>query len=240
MFEGKVAVITGASRGIGRAIALALAQRGAKVVLAARDRERLEAVRKEVDTLGAQALVVPGDLRREESVEALRQHTLNAFGTVDIVVNNAGVGKYGSILDFTPADYDWIMDTNMRVSFLVTRAFLPPLLQKGTGDLVFVASVAGLKGLPQEAVYCASKFAQVGFAQALDHELRPKGIRVSVVAPGGVNTEFAWGTGRTPGDPHLNTFLRPEEVAEAVVFALSQPPHARAFLIGLRPMVEPL
>ncbi|GLV48843.1 hypothetical protein TJA_19460 [Thermus sp. LT1-2-5] len=149
-------------------------------------------------------------------------------------------GKYGPILDFTPADYDWIMDTNMRTSFLVTRAFLPPLLQKGSGDLVFIASVAGLRGLPQEAVYCASKFAQVGFAQALDHELRPKGIRVSVVAPGGVNTEFAWGTGRTPGDPRLNAFLRPEEVAEAVIFALSQPPHARVFLIGLRPMVEPL
>ncbi|GLV48494.1 hypothetical protein TJA_16470 [Thermus sp. LT1-2-5] len=103
MFEGKVAVITGASRGIGRAIALALAQRGAKVVLAARDRGRLEAVRKEAETLGAQALAVAGDLRREEAVEALRQQTLNAFGTVDIVVNNAGVGKPTFRTPFTPA-----------------------------------------------------------------------------------------------------------------------------------------
>jgi NAD(P)-dependent dehydrogenase (short-subunit alcohol dehydrogenase family) len=240
MFEGKVAVVTGGSRGIGRAVALALAKQGANVVLAARDREHLLSVAREVESLGRQVLPVAGDLRLEESVETLREKTLAAFGTVDILVNNAGVGKYGPLLDFTPEDYDWIMDTNMRSSFLVTRAFLPTLLEKKSGDLVFVASVAGLKGLPHEAVYCASKFAQVGFAQALDHELREKGIRVSVVAPGGVRTEFAFGTGRTPGDPRLETFLRPEEVADAVVFALSQPPHAQVFLVGMRPMSEPL
>jgi NAD(P)-dependent dehydrogenase (short-subunit alcohol dehydrogenase family) len=240
MFEGKVAVVTGGSRGIGRAVALALAKQGANVVLAARDREHLLSVAREVESLGRRVLPVAGDLRLEESVETLREKTLAAFGTVDILVNNAGVGKYGPLLDFTPEDYDWIMDTNMRSSFLVTRAFLPTLLEKKSGDLVFVASVAGLKGLPHEAVYCASKFAQVGFAQALDHELREKGIRVSVVAPGGVRTEFAFGTGRTPGDPRLETFLRPEEVADAVVFALSQPPHARVFLVGMRPISEPL
>lgn len=185
MLEGKVAVITGASRGIGRAVALALAQRGVDLVLAAQGEEALGEVARAVEALGRKAVTVAGDLRREEAVERLRQEALRAFGGVDIVVNNAGVGKYGSILDFTPADYDWIMDTNMRASFLVTRAFLPTLLQRGAGDLVFVASVAGLKGLPLEAVYCASKFAQVGFAQALDHELRERGIRVTVVAPGG-------------------------------------------------------
>ncbi len=94
--------------------------------------------------------MVAGDLRREEAVENLRQATLRTFGTVDIVVNNAGVGKYGPLLDFTPADYDWIMDTNMRASFLVTRAFLPTLLEKGSGDLVFVASVAGSRGFPKK------------------------------------------------------------------------------------------
>lgn len=193
-----------------------------------------------VPALNRRALCVAGDLRQEEAVETLRREALEAFGTVDIVVNNAGVGKYGPLLDFTLEDYDWIMDTNMRTSFLVTRALLPTLLQKGAGDLVFVASAAGLKGLPHEAVYCASKFAQVGFAQALHHELREKGIRVCVVAPGGVHTEFAFGTGRTPEDSRLKAFLRPEEVAEAVVFALSQPPHARVFLVGMRPMVEPL
>lgn len=240
MFEGKVAVVTGGSRGIGRAVALALAKQGANVVLAARDREHLLSVAREVENLGRRVLPVAGDLRLEESVETLRKETLAAFGTVDILVNNAGVGKYGPLLDFTPEDYDWIMDTNMRSSFLVTRAFLPTLLEKKSGDLVFVASVAGLKGLPHEAVYCASKFAQVGFAQALDHELREKGIRVSVVAPGGVRTEFAFGTGRTPGDPRLDSFLRPEEIADAVVFALSQPLHARVFLVGMRPMSEAL
>lgn len=119
-------------------------------MLAARDQEHLLAGAREVEGLGRRALVVAGDLRREEAVENLRQATLRTFGTVDIVVNNAGVGKYGPLLDFTPADYDWIMDTNMRASFLVTRAFLPTLLEKGSGDLVFVASVAGSRGFPKK------------------------------------------------------------------------------------------
>jgi 3-oxoacyl-[acyl-carrier protein] reductase len=133
-----------------------------------------------------------------------------------------------------------MMNTNMRASFLCTSTFLPAMLERGEGWVIFVASVAGLKGLPNESVYCASKFAQVGFAQALDYETREHGVKVIVIAPGGVHTHFAFGSGRTPGDPSLDNMMDAQDVAEAILFAATQPPKVRAFLIGLRPMSEPL
>lgn len=114
------------------------------------------------------------------------------------------------------------------------------MLERQNGQICFLASVAGLKGLPNETVCCSSKFAQIGFAQALDYETRESGVKVSVVAPGGVHTEFAIGTGRTEGDPSLDVMLDPQDVADAVMFALTQPAKARTFLIGMRPMSEPL
>jgi len=132
------------------------------------------------------------------------------------------------------------MNTNMRSSFLCTRAFLPAMLERKRGNIVFVASVSGLKATPNQAVYSATKFAQVGFAQGLDHEVREHGIRVSVVAPGGTKTDFALGTGRTLDSPKREKYLLPEEVADAIVFAVTQPPNMRVFLVGLRPMFETL
>ena len=114
------------------------------------------------------------------------------------------------------------------------------MLERQQGWVVFVSSVAGLKGLPNESVYCATKFAQMGFAQALDYETREQGVKVSVVAPGGVGTHFAFGTGRTAGDPMLDAMMDAKDVAEAVLFAVTQPPKVRVFLIGMRPMSEPL
>jgi 3-oxoacyl-[acyl-carrier protein] reductase len=140
----------------------------------------------------------------------------------------------------TVEDYDWMMRANMRSSFLCTHRFLPAMLERGSGQICFIGSVAGLKGLPGESLYCASKFAQMGFAQALDYETREHGVKVSVVAPGGVSTEFAIGTGRVEGDPALDQMLDPDDVAAAVRFALTQPERSRTFLIGLRPMSEPL
>jgi short-subunit dehydrogenase len=132
------------------------------------------------------------------------------------------------------------MDSNMRSSFLCTHAFLPGMLARRQGWIVFVGSVAGLKGLPGEAVYNATKFAQYGFAQSLDYETREQGVKVTYLAPGGVHTYFAFGTGRTEGDPNLEKMMDPETVAEAVLYAVTQPEKARVFLVGLRPMNEPL
>lgn len=232
--HGRVAVVTGGSSGIGAATGSALAAEGARVVLAARGRDRLTAVAGEIG-----AIAVAADLATERGVEALVEAT-RGLGPVDILVNNVGVARYGPFESLSVDDYDWMMNTNMRSTFLCTRAFLPAMLERGRGDVVFIASVAGLKGFPNESVYCATKFAQVGFAQALDHETRERGVKVSVVAPGGVNTNFAIGTGRTAGDPHLEELLDPEDVAAAVVFAVTQPAKSRSFLIGMRPMSEQL
>lgn len=240
LLKDKVAVVTGASRGIGEATALTLGQAGASVVVTARAGDELAQLVERLERSGVAALAAPADLARDEDVERLKQAALERFGRVDILVNNAGVGKYGPLSSLTSADYDWMMNTNMRSSFLCTAAFLPGMLERREGAIIFVASAAGLRGLPNESVYCATKFAQVGFAQSLDYETRPHGVKVSVIAPGGVNTHFALGTGRTAEDPALEEMMDAQDVAEAILFALKQPPQVRAFLIGLRPMSEPL
>lgn len=238
--QNKVALVGGASRGIGHATALALAREGAHVVVTARTQGELDRLAAEIEALGVQALAVTADLSQEADVARLKTAALDVMGRVDILVNNVGVSKYGPLHTMTAADYDWMMNSNMRTSFLCTQAFMHEMVARNEGWIVFIGSVAGLKGLPNEAVYCASKFAQMGFAQALDYETRETGVKVSVVAPGGVHTHFAIGTGRTAGDPMLERMLDAEDVASAVIFAVTQPPKARVFLIGMRPMSEPL
>lgn len=236
----KIAVVTGASRGIGRAAALALADEGAHVVVSARTEGDLQLLVQEIEAKGVRALACAGDLSQQADVNRLAQIVHDTFGRVDILVNNAGVGKFGALSELSLDEYDWMMNTNMRLTFLCTKAFLPGMLERLEGWVVFIGSVAGLYGLPNETVYCASKHAQYGFARALDHETREKGVKVTYIAPGGVDTYFAFGTGRTEGDPKLREYLDAEDVAEAVIFAVTQPPKSRVFLIGMRPMREPL
>lgn len=238
--DGQVAVVTGASSGIGRAVARRLAQEGAALAVVARRTERLEVLVDEIAGGGGTALAVTADVTEEEDVDRVHDEVTWRFGPPDVLVNGVGVGSYGPLPTMSVDDYDWMMRSNMRSSFLCTRRFLPAMLDRRSGHVCFVGSVAGLKGLPGESVYCASKFAQMGFAQALDYETRESGVKVSVVAPGGVNTEFAIGTGRTEGDPALEEMLDADDVAAAVLFALTQPEKARTFLIGMRPMSEPL
>lgn len=236
--KDKVAVVTGASRGIGRAAAIALAREGVHVVGAARTQDELDSLVKEVEALGVGGLGVQADLAQEDDVKKLKEAALAAFKQVDILVNNAGVARYAPLVDHSIADYDWMMNTNMRSTFLCTWAFVPEMIERGSGSLITVSSQAGVRGFADEAVYCATKFAQVGFCQALDAELRPKGIKVSVIAPGGVHTHFAMGTGRWEGKPGLDQMLDAEDVAEAVVFAAKQSPKSRIMIVGMRPMSE--
>jgi len=235
---GKVALVTGASKGIGRAAALALAAEGADVAVTARDARALSSVVQELEARGVRAAAVPGDACQQQDVDRVRKGVLEKLGRVDILVNNVGIARYAPFFELTLADYDWMMNTNMRSTFLFTKAFLGPMVERGRGWVVLVTSVSGLFGFPGETAYCASKHAQVGFAKALDREVSDKGVRVTVIAPGGVNTEHAFGTGRTPGDPSLEGYLEAEDVAQAVVFAATQGPKSRSFLIGLRPMSE--
>ncbi|MBN1837025.1 MAG: SDR family oxidoreductase [Spirochaetales bacterium] len=238
--RGKIALVTGASKGIGRAAALALAREGASVAVTARSRDPLEQVAREIRSLGVEALASTGDAVEAGDVARIRDEVLANLGHVDVLVNNVGIAKYAPFEEISLEDYDWMMNTNMRSSFLFTKAFLPGMLERGEGWVVFVASVSGLYGYPGETAYCASKHAQLGFAKALEREVNPRGVKVSVIAPGGVNTEHAFGTGRTPRDENLATFIEPEDVAEAVVFSVTQPEKTRISLVRMRPMSEGL
>jgi NADP-dependent 3-hydroxy acid dehydrogenase YdfG len=151
---------------------------------------------------------------------------------------NAGVGAYGPILDLPAEQIDEMIDVNVKGAIHSVRAALPHLMRSPAADLVTIASEAGRRGLPLEAVYCASKFAQVGLTAALDHELREHGIRCTSICPGGVATDFAMGRGRTPDMPQLAGMMRPEDVAEAVLFVLTRPRGHRILEVAFRPVTE--
>lgn len=238
--DGKVAVVTGASAGIGLAVARRFTQEGADVTVVARRGERLEAFAEEVRLAGRRCVVITGDVREEETARQTVRATLDILGKIDILVNNAGIGIYGNLVETSVDDFDAMMDTNMRSTFLFTRHSAPSMIERGSGSIINVSSMAGVMGFPGEAAYCATKFAQVGFTQALDRELRPRGIKVGVVCPGGVKTEFAIGSGRTEEGVAASGMLDPDEVAEAVLLMATQPAGARIVEIRMRPMVEPL
>lgn len=236
---GKTALITGASRGLGRGIALALAREGAATAVAARSAGELEELARTIKDLGAKSIPFVADVSRADEVRSVVSGTIAELGGIDILVNNAGVGKYSPLTEQSVEDYDWMMNTNMRSTFLFSHAVLPHMQQRRSGQIITISSVAGLKGMPNEAIYCATKFAQVGFMQALDYEARPFGIKVTTICPGGIDTHFAIGTGRTSGDPVLREFLDAETVADAVVFAATQPEKSRIIEMVMRPMREP-
>ena len=222
--QDQVVVITGASAGIGRATARELLGVGARVVLGARRRERLDAIE---DEFPDRVAAVEMDVRVPGDSERLIETALQRFGRLDSLVANAGIGMYGGILDHTDEALETMLDTNIAGTVWPIRAALPHLLESGRGDIVIVASVAGFRGGADEAVYAATKFAQVGLAGALDRELREKGIRVTTIGPAGTSTEFAMGTGRTEDMPELRTFLRPEDIAFAIRTVLEQPRRLR-------------
>jgi NADP-dependent 3-hydroxy acid dehydrogenase YdfG len=223
-----VVALTGASAGIGNATARLLVEAGAKVVVGARRSERLEQLEQE---LGADNIAsVTMDVRSPEDNRKLIATAVERFGRLDTIVPNAGIGLYGGIVDHGDEHVAEMMDTNFAGTVWSVRAAVPQLKQGGGGDVVIVSSVAGLRGGEDEAVYAATKFAQVGLAGALDRELREHGIRVTAICPAGVHTEFAMGTGRTEDSPELADYLRPEDVAHAIVTVLQQPRRVRTTL----------
>ena len=227
--EGRVALVTGASRGIGAAVARALSGHGARLALGSRSG----------DDLGIPGAVArPCDVRRPGDLDALVAAAVDEFGQLDILVANAGVGAYGPFLDLSLEWLDEMIDVNLKGTLYAVRAALPHLLESDQADIVTIASEAGRRGLPNEAVYCASKFGQVGFTRALDHELRERGVRCTNVCPGGVATDFALEPGR--GRPHeiLGGMMSAEDVAEVVTFVVTRPRNHRILETALRPMTE--
>jgi NADP-dependent 3-hydroxy acid dehydrogenase YdfG len=228
--DGKVALVTGASGGIGAAVARKLHEAGASVGLLSR----------RGDDLGLdRSLGLACDVRDRGAVAQATDAVVERFGRLDIVVANARVGAYGPFLELDPGQLEAMIDVNLKGTLYTAAATLPHLIAAGAGDFVALASVAGLRGFPGEAVYNASKFGQLGFTRALDHELREHGVRATCICPGGVKTDFAIGTGRDEGDPALDELMSADEVADVVLFTVTRPAGMRILTTSFRPMAEP-
>ena len=250
--EGKVAVVTGAARGIGKGIALGLARAGADVVLSdlaggesqwsyrLADRDQLGVAAKDVEAVGVRSLAVPCDVTDASQVEQLIAATRREFGRVDVVVNNAGVVHFGPLAEFDEGKWEQLFDVNVKGVFLVSRAAIPPLVET-QGNIINIASVAGKRGYAGGAAYCGTKFAVVGITQALAAELGPAGVRVNAICPGILATamwtdhlnailgETSGTSGRAAFDQAVSQFIplgreqTPEDIAEAAVYLASTP-----------------
>ncbi|HEX5414065.1 MAG TPA: SDR family NAD(P)-dependent oxidoreductase [Chloroflexota bacterium] len=224
--SGKVALVTGASRGAGRVIALRLAKASAAVAILARGRDKLEAVAGEIQAKGGQALVVVADVADAQAVEAGVAAAEARFGGLDILVNNAGIGPNGPSASFPLETWREVLDTNLTGPFVCSRAVYPALKRRGGGQIIAIASGAARQGYPRLAAYSASKFGLVGLMQALAAEWGGDGIKVSTILPGSILTGFG---GRSADERSRETgrkYIRPEDVADAVVYLLTQPVHA--------------
>ena len=223
--KGNVIAITGASSGIGWETAKLLVEAGAKVALGARRLDRLNELVKELGKDSAVAIQMDVTSANENSKFITK--TIETFGRLDSVVANAGIGYYGGITDISDDELTNMIAVNYSGTIWTVRAAVPEFRKTGAGDIVIVSSVAGFRGGANEAVYAGTKFAQIGLAGSLDRELTPEGIRVTAICPAGTNTEFAIGAGRTEGDPALNDYMSPVDVAFQIVTALQQPRRIR-------------
>jgi NADP-dependent 3-hydroxy acid dehydrogenase YdfG len=225
--EGKVAFVTGASGGIGAAVSRKLAEQGVKVGMASR----------RGDGLGV-GLGLECNVRDRAQVETAVERTVEEFGRLDICVANAGTGSYHPFLE-TPVEHiEEMIELNLLGTIWTIRACLPHLFERGEGDVVTLASEAGRRGLPGEAVYCASKFGQIGLTRALDHELRERGVRATSVCPGGVATDFALAEGYGRPRDVLGGMMSADDVADVVVFVITRPRNHRILETAFRPMTE--
>jgi 3-oxoacyl-[acyl-carrier protein] reductase len=215
---GQVALVTGASRGIGRAIAHALAACGATVVLTARTAGQLERVRGEIADAGGSADAVAADLDDEDSVASVFDHIREQFGQLDILINNAGVGVFGPIRDFSAQDFERVLTTNVCGTFLCCREAMRLMVPQKRGYIMNIASVTGIKAYANQGAYSASKHAVMGLTKSLSLEAQPQGIRVSAILPGGVDTEMI-----SDARPDLDrsTLMHPDDVAQTVLYLLS-------------------
>ena len=220
MLKGKVAIITGASRGIGRATALAFARAGAKVVLASRTQHDLETAANLIRTEGREALVVPADVTQVEAVETLVNQTLEAYGQIDILVNNAGTGLFEIIVDSDPDVWTQVVASNLKSTYLCSKYVLPAMLARQSGQIINVLSIAAKVAFKASSAYCAAKAGALAFTKVLAEEVRGENIRVTAVSPGSVDTPF-WAD--IEGHPDLNLMLKPEHVADTILFVATQP-----------------
>jgi 3-oxoacyl-[acyl-carrier protein] reductase len=232
---GKVSIVTGAGRGIGRAVSLLLGRSGSRVVLAARSELQLRAVCEEIRDQGGEALVVPTDLARDEEMERLVDETLQQWGSIDYLINNAGSGKTAPVLTAKREDWDQTLRVNLRAPMVLSQLVLPRLVEKGEGAIINIGSISGKAGHANTAAYSASKFGLIGFTESLYEEVREYGIKVAVILPGFVDTPMIPPTKRLD----RSKMIRPEDIAETVLFILTFPLTSCPVEITVRPQKTP-
>ncbi len=229
----KVAIVTGAGRGIGKAVALALAKEGAHVVLAARTTSEIETVAKEIEQSGRRALAVPTDVSQESDVNELITKTIETFGTIDILINNAGIGAFGSVTELSTNNFDRMWEVNMRGAFLCSRAVVPYMMKQKSGDIINISSLAGRNAFIGGAGYCATKWALIGFARCLMLEVREHNIRVITLCPGSVETGFGDHPKNSPRSS--GNIPKAEDIAQVVVDTLRMPRNVMVSEVDIRP-----
>ncbi len=231
---GQVALVTGASRGIGRAIAGQLGRMGARVAICARQTQALEQAVETLRRGGVEALGVPADVTRPSEVAALVERARQSLGPIDILVNCAGISVFRPVHETHEADWDAVIDTNLKGVFLVSKAVAPEMIRRRTGHIINISSLAGKNAFAGGGVYCASKWGLQGLTYCMAEDLRAHDIRVSVICPGTVATEFSPHAGKDPAK-----MLQPEDVAHAVAALVTQAPRSFISEILLRPTQKP-
>ena len=232
--EGKIAVVTGASRGIGLAIAHRLGQMGAKLSICARDPQKLEAATNQLRAIAPAVFAAPVDVRREDQIATFVQYTQKNLGPIDILVNNAGIGWFGPAHEASEQTWDAILDTNLKSVFLMSKTVAPAMIERKTGHIVNIASLAGKNAFKNGGIYCASKWGLLGLTECMAEDLRQHGIRVSTVCPGSVATDFSPHTGKDPAK-----MLQSEDIAHAVETIVTQSPQSFISQILIRPTAKP-
>jgi 3-oxoacyl-[acyl-carrier protein] reductase len=232
--DGKVALVTGASRGIGFAVARKLGRLGAKVSLCARDAKKLELAAGELRSEGTTALEVAADVTRSDDVAALVTKTCRSLGPIEFLVNNAGIGYFGPTHQADESIWDSVLDTNLKSVFLTSKAVAPGMIERHSGHIINIASLAGKNAFAGGGIYCASKWGLVGLTECMAEDLRPYGIRVSAICPGTVATDFSTHVGKDPAK-----MLQPEDIAHVVEMIVTQAPQSFISEVLLRPTQKP-
>lgn len=230
----RVAVVTGGTTGIGRAVAAALGRAGCRVAICARTEADLEETATALARDGSEVMAVPADVSREEDVERFAEGVRQELGPPDLLVNNAGIARFGALDELAPADFDAVFGVNVRGLFLCSRAFAPDMVERGDGVIVNVASLAGKNAFPGGTVYAASKHAVMGMSKSMMLELREHGVRVLTVCPGSVNTPFFDKQDRF--EPDRSKIVQPEDVAELVVSAIRLSDRGTVSEVEIRPV----
>ena len=232
---GKIAIVTGAGRGIGRAVASNLAECGCRVILTARTLAQLEQVQQEISTSGAEAIAIAADLTRDDEVQRLVKESQQRMGAPDILINNAGWGKRAAVVKVALEDLDQTLRLNLRAPMILARSFVPAMIEKGEGAVINIGSISGKTGEANGATYSASKFGLIGFTQSLYEEVREYGIKVAVILPGFVDTPLI------PPNRQLDRskMIQPADVAQTVRYILASGPTCCPVEITLRPQKSP-